>query len=750
MLHRKTSPRAALQVAVTLTLFAASVNVRAQSGNPPPPSNTDVPVREVVLFSSGVGYFQHEGSVHGDASAELRFKTTQINDILKSLVLNDLDGGHVGVVTYPSQDPLEKTLASFQVDISDNPSQGDLLNKLRGARITLSIGGANGLENVTGSVLGVEERETPGGKEGAPPLKRQYLNLVTDKGIRSLELARVDRFQLDDPGLQEELNRALAAVAGARDQDKKPVSIRFNGQGDRHVRLGYVVETPIWKASYRLVLPEKGAKDKQGMLQGWAIVENQTDNDWRDVRLSLVSGRPISFIQDLYQPLYVPRPTVVPELYASLRPQEYEGGQDDQQSDKATSTMAAAGKIDYDRKAYPGGAAKRGDGITARAPAAPAPLQLMTGVGSAPVTAGNRTGTYGISANAIDALLLDNGTAATPKPMNVSESVAPLSDTAKVGELFQYTVANVSLARQKSAMIPIINDPVEAEKVSIYNQGVLATHPLNGARVRNTTEDKKHLLQGPVTVFDGGRYAGDARIDDVPPGQTRLLSYGVDLQMLTTAKDLENKQVIQTGKIVKGVLQLTHKSVSAKEYSTENKGEEDKTLVIEHPLRAGWKLTDTPAPVETTDKLYRFQQPVAAGKTEKFTVREESVESQTVALMSVAPENVLVYSQRGEIPAPVRDALAKVVARKQEAAATQDQINQKDAQINGLSEDQKRIRENIRSVDRTSAYSTRLLKKLDDQESQLEKMHSDVDALRSKLDGQNKELADSLNNLSVG
>ena len=124
-----------------------------------------------------------------------------------------------------------------------------------------------------------------------------------------------------DAGLQTELNRALAAVAGARDQDKKPVEVHFNGTGERHVRLGYVVETPVWKASYRLVLPDDKTaaidKEAKGTLQGWAMVDNQTDNDWNNVRLSLVSGRPISFQQDLYQPLYVPRPMVVPEQYAS-------------------------------------------------------------------------------------------------------------------------------------------------------------------------------------------------------------------------------------------------------------------------------------------------------------------------------------------------------------------------------------------------------------------------------------------------
>ena len=437
---------------------------------------------------------------------------------------------------------------------------------------------------------------------------------------------------LDDPGLQDELNRALAAVAGARDQDKKPVDIHFNGTGERRVRIGYVVETPIWRASYRLVLPPK-ADDKKGMLQGWAIVENQTDNDRKDVKLSLVSGRPISFIENLYTPLYVPRPTVVPELYASLRPQEYEGGQTRQN----VGSMGPSSEETADNPTG-GSSQRRAKAMMATARAPMADMDTARDVVPAP---------------------------AAPPEFNPSESVSALSDASKVGELFQYTVPNVSLPRQTSAMIPIINDSVEVEKLSIYNESVLAKFPLNGARLKNTTEDKKHLLQGPVTVFDDGRYAGDARLDDVPPGQTRLLSYGIDLQTNVQVKNLENEQSIQTGKIVKGVLQVTRKSVSAKEYSADNKSDHDKTLVIEHPVRAGWKLVETPAPVETTDKLYRFQQNLAAGKTDKFTVKEENIQSQSIALFPIRLEDVIFYSQAGEIPAPVRDALAKAVKFKQ-------------------------------------------------------------------------------------
>ena len=617
------------------------------------------------------------------------------------------------------------------MDISDNPSLGDLLDKLRGARILLAYYGPNGAENFPGTILGVEKKQVAGGKDGANPLEKQFLNLVTDRGIRSLELDHVDKIELQDPGLQDELNRALAAVAGARDQDKKPVEIHFNGTGERHVRIGYVVETPIWRASYRLVLPAEDAVETKNSakgkatLQGWAIVENQTDNDWDSVSLSLVSGRPISFIENLYTPLYVPRPTVTPELYASLSPQAYDGGQSSDEKAASSTVTVTGSNIPTSEEVAPGAIDSKVSRERARRSALAAPQ-------------------YESAAPAMAAA------APAPPEINATDSVVPLSETAKLGELFQYTVPNVSLARQRSAMIPIINDPMPVERLSIYNESVLANHPLNGVRLTNDTEAKLHLLQGPVTVFDNNRYAGDARLDDLPPGQNRLLSYGIDLQTNVIAKDLQSQQSVQTGKIVRGVLQVTRKFVSAKEYSTDNQSDRDKTLVIEHPVRDGWKLADTPAPIETTDKLYRFQQNVPAGKQEKFTVHEENITSQSIVLLSLGLPELLTYRQTGEIPGPVRDALAKAASLKQAVTQTQADINDHNAQINNISQDQNRLRENIKTVDKTSAYATRLLKKLDDQESQLEKLRTETDTLRAKLDDQNKALADYLNTLNVG
>src|SRR5882757_8036472 len=290
-----------------------------KKAQPATAQGNSVPVKAVVLFSSGVGYFEHFGTVKGSGSTELRFKTQQINDILKSLVLQDMDGGKVTTISYPSQDPIAKTLRSFQIDITSNPSLGDLLNQLRGAKVKATAGA----ENLEGTILGLEKKQKPAGDKGT--VEVWVLNLISGGTIRSVELDQVSKLELEDPQLQEELGKALTALSQARDQDKKPVTINFNGEGERHVRLGYVVETPIWKTSYRLVMGDaKDPKQAKHSLQGWAIVENQTDNDWNDVQLSLVSGRPISFIQDLYHPIYIPRPLVFPNVYASLRPQTYD------------------------------------------------------------------------------------------------------------------------------------------------------------------------------------------------------------------------------------------------------------------------------------------------------------------------------------------------------------------------------------------------------------------------------------------
>jgi hypothetical protein len=492
------------------------------------------------------------------------------------------------------------------------------------------------------------------------------------------------------------------------------------------VSVAYIAQTPVWKTSYRLVLPGE-AKDKPKLL-GWAIVENQTDNDWGNVQLSLVSGRPISFIQDLYRPLYVPRPVVQPELYASLRPQTYDAGMNagvdrfaDADGDgpaKPMAPMRRAGieKAKADNKALGREARDESNGRVMQQ--AQKMLQLQEAAAAAP-----------------------------PAPMDATASVASLASASKVGELFQYTVGNVSLPRQRSAMIPIVTDDVEVEKLSIYNPTILPRNPLYGARVKNTTG--KHLLQGPITVIEGAAYAGDARIDNVPPNQERLISYGVDLQMLVDAKNNKQEDAIIAGKIVKGVLWVTNKHVVTQDYKAENKSDKDKTLIVEHPLRAGWKLVTPEKPLEKTDALYRFREPVAAGKSAQVRVVEELVNIQQIAILPTDVASLEFYGKTGSIPKAVRDVLAQAIGLKNAMTDTQRQIEERRRQAADITAEQSRIRENLKSVDRNSDYSIRLQKKLNDQESAIEKLQAEITSLTATLDQQRKGLEDFLKNTTV-
>ena len=675
----------ALAVVLFPAHWAAQQTTRATS------ANADVPIAKVVLFSSGVGYFEHAGTVHGTSSTELRFKTSQINDILKSVVLQDQDGGKIGAITYPSQDPIAKTLKSFQVDITQNPSLEQLLNQLRGARVTLQAQA----DHFSGTILGVEGR-TRATDRG--PVQVSTLNLLAGATIRSIELQSISNLSLDDPQLQDELTKALASLVQARDQDKKPVTINFSGTGDRRVRLGYVVETPVWKTSYRLLLEDKPTSSK---LQGWAIVENQTESDWNNISLSLVSGRPISFIMDLYQPLYATRPTVVPELFAGLRPQVYGGGVDMRR------------EVDELRKAMPSPAAGRAQD-SARSLQLRAPMSL-----SEVVTTG---------------------------AMDAAASISAIAEAAKLGDLFQYTVNNVTLARQKSAMLPIITDSVAVERVSIYNAEVMASNPLNGVLLNNTTG--KHLLQGPVTVLDNGSYAGDARLDNVGPGQHRFLSYGIDLDVAVNTKRSETNAVT-TATVRKGLLILTRRLTSSVEYSADNKSDREKTLVIEHRVRPGWKLVDSPMLMEQTPAFYRFKGVAAANKISRLVVKDEYPQLETIALVDANLDMLLSYKSNLEIPKAVRDAIAKAAQLRGAVANADRDMNVRTQQISEITTEQNRIRENMKSVAPSTQYYERLLTKLNEQESSIEALQRERAQITVRRDAARKDFDDYLSTLTI-
>jgi hypothetical protein len=714
-------------LAASLLLLAA---VLPALGQAPRPGSAELPITRVVLFSSGVGYYQREGQVDGSARIDLQFHTHDINDLLKSLVLQDTGGGQISAVSYDSRDPVDKTLKSFAIDLTSNPSLGQLLGQVRGERVELVSYGEQGKEGqpttVTGVIVGVQKQKKPVGKEQV--VESEQLNLLTAEGIQGVALGQVQRVRFLKPELEQEFRKALEVLATAHDKQKKTVSLNFLGNNKRAVRVGYVTESPIWKTSYRLSL-EKEGKESKAFLQGWAIVENTTDDDWNQVSLGLISGRPISFQMDLYEPLYVPRPMVEPELFASLRPQTYGG-------DLAARETRSAGR----RKSV-NGLAEEGAPERAMPPAAP-------GVGGGAALGAKVPMRLAPSDQKARELRLGLNAADKNKDINFKQGVASAAVATELGEYFQYQLEQpVSLARQKSALIPIVNGPVEASRVSIYNDAVHAKYPLLGLRFKNTTG--LHLMQGPLTIFEGSSYAGDARVGDLQPNETRLVSYAVDLGTEVAPEFKNPNETLVAVKVFKGILQTTHKQRQTKVYTVKNRSEHARLVIIEHPYRSDWKLVTPEKAAEQTRDVYRFEIQAEPDKTIKHEVVEEHTRLNQVAL-SNSPDETVRFFLRATVTSPkVKAALEEALTRKAKWAETQQEIQTEEKALQVIEKDQTRMRANMERVPQTSEAYKRYLKKFDDQETEIEKRRDRITKLQDNAEKERKSFESFILTLNV-
>jgi hypothetical protein len=317
-----------------------------------------------------------------------------------------------------------------------------------------------------------------------------------------------------------------------------------------------------------------------------------------------------------------------------------------------------------------------------------------------------------------------------------------------VGELFQYAIDQpVTIPRQKSAMLPIVNAAIEAQKVSIYNENVQRKFPLNGLRLKNTTD--LHLMQGPITVFEGSVYAGDARIEDLQPKEERLISYALDMKMEVEPLVQGGTSELTSIRIRKGVLVASQRLLQTKTYTSRNKAAEKRTLVIEHPFRPEWKLVEPPKPIERSPSVYRFQLTVDTGKSEKLTINEEQLTREEIGLVSADINMLLLYTRNRVLSPKVKAALEKVVEARNSISELERRIALLTQQISEITQEQSRIRENMKTVSQNSEIYTRYLKKFDAQETQIEGLREQLQKLRTEEATQRKQLEDYIAGLEL-
>ncbi len=635
----------------------------------------DLPIHQVVLYKSGVGYFERGGTLRAGESARLDFKASDMNDVLKSLTIGDRSGGKVTGLRYDSSEPLNQKLADFPFKIEGQASLAAFLDQTKGAKVEMKYGA----ETVTGTVLSGRVVRA----DDKQPEREQAVILLDSGDLRTFDLAAASAIRFADPKLQQLLRDYLTVVNQSRSTDRRSIYIDSSDSKEREVAASYMIPAPVWKSSYRLIFTDKA----EPMLEGWAIIDNTTGEDWTNVRLSVVSGRPVSFISKLYEPKYVPRQTVeLPE-------------------DRAASPKLYGGAVE----------------IEAKAQAATAPAAVMGSIGSIAGVPGLRKSQMQLPLNGRD-----------EESLEVLSSAAVNVASADLGDLFEYRFSSpVTVKKDESAMLPFLQQTLAARKLLIYSDNY-GEHPMNAAELTNSTG--KTLDGGPLTVFDAGSYAGEALMTTVKAGDKRLISYAVDLGTRVTTQFDSSRNVVREIHVNRGMLTARTAQEETKTYTIRNVDQKPKTLIIEHAERPEYKLLNQ-KPTETTTNAYRFEVKLGAAATEKFPVTEERVFDNTTAVSSLTPDVLLSYVQNKAISDAARRQLQQIVDAKRQIADLDNRIRQADVDTKDLVSDQARIRQNIQSLNQVSGQQDqvqRYARQLAAQETQLATLRDQASDLKKQ------------------
>lgn len=665
------------------------------------PANT-LPIRRVILYSNGVAYIERRGFVTGNAEVNLSFKQSQVDDVLKSMVVLDLGQGKIGAVSYNSSAPASARTAEipFSVESESQESEtasggmANVLAQLQGAKVAVSSTKGTAI----GAILTIEKRKPVGKKEGDVSLPVSYsLVIASESGeISSFELTDIRSVKLIEDATRKDLNEFASATASTRRRDAKTILVTSQGTGQREMVVSYVIAAPIWKTTYRVVLDAEG----KPFFQGWAIVDNVSDEDWLNVQMSLVSGSPVSFIQNLQKPLYRYRPIIPIPEDLNLDPQIYD--------------------------------AERGEGSG-----------YGGGMGSG---SGNGRGTgdasalVQVSSGMAQSNYMSLQTTISDALTNEKSGVETAATGNELGDLFEYRISNpVTVTRNRSALIPIVQTKMDGERISIFNEAARADRPMGGMMLTNTTP--LTFEGGSLTVLDRDAYAGEALMERLKPKEQRLISYALDLGTRVSTETKGDSRPAQLIKVVNGVFQVHYFMAEKKTYTLTNQTDREKIVYVEHPVRKGWGLADdTIKPNIVTERYYRFRVVLKPFDKTELPITERQGLMDSYSLSSLTGDQVRLFVSRRYIDDATRAKLERLIDLRSQIVAIDGKQAALDAEIERIEADQKRFRENIEALSKTpeaKVLIARYIAKAGEQESRLEEMEK----LRKGLAEQKEQLA---------
>lgn len=755
------------------------------------------PVKRVVLYKNGVGYFEHAGKVTGSQDVRVTFTSGQLNDVLKSLTVLDLGGGRITGVSYGSEGPLDRRLSEMRLPTGEKTTLTEFLGGLRGAKLEVRSGTAT----ATGRLLSIERKTRMG---GGATLEVDYMSLLTEHGeVKTVELSSGYSVKFAESGLAAKLERYLNLISGEREPDVRQLTVSTAGEGERELFVSYVSEVPIWKTTYRLVMDKS-----KSLLQGWAIVDNTVGEDWRNVQLSLVAGAPQSFIQKLSQPYFARRPEVgLPEAF-NPAPQTY-------QATLMTGRAQVAGVV-----RDPSGAAVAGAVVRAFTPSGERLGEAMTDsrgvygfqslpdgevrlevsmqgfqmarVGGVAVRGGQQSSADVVLNVGSLAQTVEVTAATTQMQTSTSSiagsrgggsgaalgsgrglgggvrrgfgagsaggvgggsyaigatSIAAAADGQELGDLFEYRLKNaVTIAKNQSALVPIVQADVKVERVSIWNSAGMGPRPRRGVWLTNSSGAT--LDGGSFSVIDGEAFAGEGLIEAIRPEERRLISYATDLALHASSRQESEQQRVTRLRVAKGMITFDSELREKTTYTFRNEDPQARVMIVEHPVRTAYVQRGGPEPVETTAQWKRYRLAIGSKQTSSLTIEEAWPLAETAGVTGLSEVSIALYVTQGKFNPAVAKAMREVLAAKAEVERLAQLESGLDTERDGIFDDQQRLRENVKSLKGSpeeKALLQRYTQKLNQQEDRLEALRKEREALEKQAEAAQAELDRRIN-----
>jgi hypothetical protein len=680
-------------------LLLISVSAAVLSGAA---SAAELELKRVMLSAGGVGYFEYEARVNGNEALALPARLDQVDDILKSAIVFD-DKGGTGTIDLQGRDTLDEIFRTSPVNREAFDSLPSLLFALKGAAISVEepaisrarIVSVTPEYNILTSkqVHEVLERSSEDSRTGTPltadvPI-RNRVSVIDDAGRAStfvLEDAKGLAFA--DLTLASRVAKALEGLDANRKSNLRTLKISANGEGERTVTVGFVVSTPVWKTSYRLITKPDG----KAQFQGWAILENDTGLPWNNVQLTLVAGDPITFRQELYRTYYQERDTVALQWLSKARPYADDPSED----------------VPYERDVIQNDA--NGGGVAmAPPPASPPPAPAPSTASAAPAGVG--------------AEIADNPGISAPR-----RSPGAAEATASVTQI-TYTFPNaLSASAGQSLVLPIVDKEITAERIAFMPPDYDTIY----AAVRLTNETGTTLPPGAVAVYEGETgarsFAGDGLIKLIPEGDKTIMTFAAD-QQTRIAEDVADESVLETVRIASSQLQLVWRQRITQTYAVSAPANSPRTVIVGVNKMDGWELIEPDsASVEIAPKAIRIVTQLAAGEARDIKAVWQRSETRSQDLGDINESGLLTLSRDERLSEAQRAAFVQLAELRGAIEAQDEVIARAEEEIAALGEEQVRVRENIVALTDGDPQKRTFSEKLARLETEIEQQQTAKDA----------------------